>query len=549
MGLLFSRPDVLHCDLCETPVPPMYCDLCLVKLCKACVGEHLSDETKSHKVVSYEKRGSTPQCPKHSPRVCELYCELCNIPICSLCVSSGEHEQHSKVDILETFETKKTQIKKDQEKIQKSIFPKFKEIASNIQVQKDDVKKHSQRLVADVDKRGEIWHRELGAVIESKKSEIATVESELLSALDKEEGEVNEKMSEVRERIFELEELTNSRNVYNVAMYTSLDETFESSLAQLHVALPRFCFRDINREALEEQFGSLSPIYNVRIPEGASNIQPKALLDEPKFTQVMKTQYTEINKLRSVSSLKDDEVWTCGQDKVMRLYNLQGQVIRSYHTKSGERPEDIAVMQGGDLLYSDYNGRTVHQVKGGIIETTISLRKWRPRGICSTASGDVLVIMDSDDQQSKIVHYSGSTEKHSIQWDDQDKPLLSPAGLFHTKYLCENRNWDICVADRGASAVVVVSAVGKLRFRYTGPLSTVDESFDPVGIATDSQARILVADCDNHRIHILNQHGHFLRYIEDPDLCLPRGLCVDSRDTLLVAEATTGKVKKINYNS
>nr|XP_022301183.1 uncharacterized protein LOC111109395 [Crassostrea virginica] len=343
-------------------------------------------------------------------------------------------------------------------------------------------------------------------------SSYSKLKFEILSALDKEEGEINEKMSEVRERILELEELTNSRNVYNVSMYTSMDDTFEFSLAQLHVALPRFYFRDINREALEEQFGSLSPIYNVRIPEGASDIQLKALLDEPKFTQVMKTQYTEINKLRSVSSLKDDEMWTCGQDKVMRLYNLQGQVIRSYHTKSGEKPEDIAVMQGGDLLYSDYNGRTVHQVKDGIIETTISLRKWRPRGICSTASGDVLVIMDSDDQQSKVVRYSGSTEKHSIQWDDQDKPLLSPAG-------------------------------------YTGPLSTVDESFDPVGIATDSQARILVADCDNHRIHILNQHGHFLRYIEDPDLRLPRGLCVDSRDTLLVAEATTGKVKKIQYNS
>nr|XP_022301181.1 uncharacterized protein LOC111109394 [Crassostrea virginica] len=324
------------------------------------------------------------------------------------------------------------------------------------------MKKHSQSLIMAVDKRGEIWYRELGAVIENKKSEIAIMESEILSALDKEEGEINEKMSEVRERILELEleELTNSRNVYNVSMYTSLDDTFESSLAHLHVALPRFRFRDINREALEEQFGYLSPIYNVRIPEGASNVQPKALLDEPKFSQVMKTQYTEINKLRSVSSLKDDEMWTCGQDKVMRL-------------------------------------------------------KWRPRGICSTASGDVLVIMDR---------------------------------LFHTKYLSENRNWDICVADHGASAVVVVSAVGKLRFRYTGPLSTFDESFDPVGIATDSQARILVADCDNHRIHIQIQHGHFLRYNEDPDLRLPRGYCVDSRDTLLVAEATTGKVKKIQYN-
>ena len=129
-------------------------------------------------------------------------------------------------------------------------------------MQKDDVKKHSQRLVTAVDKRGEIWYRELGAIIENKKSEIATMESKLLSALDKEESEINEKMSEVRGRNLELGELTNSRNVYHVSMYTSMDDTFESSLVQLHAALPRFSFRDINREALEEQFWSLSPIYS-----------------------------------------------------------------------------------------------------------------------------------------------------------------------------------------------------------------------------------------------------------------------------------------------
>ena len=128
MGLLFSRQDVLHCDLCETPFPSMYCDLCLVKLCKACVGEHLSDETKSHKVGSYEKRGSTPKCPKHSSRICELCCELCNITICSLCVSSGEHEQHSKVDILETFEPKKKTLKKIRKKIKNPFILSLKKL-------------------------------------------------------------------------------------------------------------------------------------------------------------------------------------------------------------------------------------------------------------------------------------------------------------------------------------------------------------------------------------------------------------------------------------
>ncbi|XP_062616467.1 protein lin-41-like [Saccostrea cucullata] len=276
--------------------------------------------------------------------------------------------------------------------------------------------------------------------------------------------------------------------------------------------------------------------------DAGSSPPVKQLLDEPETITTIKTGYGE---LYDVACQSDEGIWTRGDDSTMKLYSInQGSLLKSITTKSGNIPYNIAVTNSGDLVYIEYSDRTVKIVKNEKIEEVIRLQNWIPDGVCSTSSGDLLVIMYSDDKkQTKVVRYSGSTEKQTIQFDDKRKSLYSS----DSDYITENRNLDICVSDSGANAVVVVNQAGKLRFRYTGHTpAPKNRPFYPLGITTDSQSHILTADYNNDCVHIIDQDGQFLRYI-DCGLNNPIGLCTDTYDNLFVTEYNRGQVKKIKF--
>ncbi|XP_078330993.1 uncharacterized protein LOC111112792 [Crassostrea virginica] len=526
---MYSLQDVIRCDLCETPVPHKHCDICHIHLCEACVGEHLSDQFKYHYIVPFKLRGITPKCTKHSTKVCTQLCTKCNISVCPLCVASSEHEYHEKEDILKWFETKKELMQKDLKDLEKNIHPKYQEAATNIPVQRIDVNKRSQKLRTALDKQGEALHTEIDTIIQGMKSEIDVMDAQHIAALDQQEDAISHTITEITQAILDLRRLLDTSDICLVSKYTSRTKEFRNLPAQFQVTLPTFAPNEINREQIHQQIGFLS------------KLAIKFLFDEPRILSDIQTKY---QYLGSVSCLSDSELWTCINDNILRLYNLQGKLLRSVQTKSGNAPWDIAVTQSGDLVYADYRNRSINLVRGTQIQTLITLRGWKTLYLCSTSSRDLLVCMRSNDEQTKVVRYSGSTEKQSIQWDDQGNPLYS-SGL--PLYLTENRNLDICVADHWACAVVVVSVAGKLRFRYTGPPFTPRELFYPLGITTDSRCNILTSDNSNHFIHIIDQDGHFLRYIHNCGLQAPQGLCVDSRDNLFVTEFVKGKVKKIQY--
>ncbi|XP_055999007.1 uncharacterized protein LOC130047657 [Ostrea edulis] len=551
-----SAQEVLLCDLCETVPLQSHCELCNINLCVNCAVKHLSDSSKRHNVVPFLQRKVTPnypKCPKHPEKHCELHCEECNIPVCSTCVSSGKHKGHDMSDILEKLSAKTESLQKDLKELETRIYPRYEEMASDVQTEKAELETKYGKLTTIADQQGEILHREITAIVNRRKSAIAEMKTKHLEALNKNTEEITQKMAELKQIMSDLKSILKLNDVSLTSTYKSRNSEFRTLPPKVRVTVPSLSPQKINKDQLNEMFGSLPPLSintehgdTMKSAEAVSSPPVKPLLDEPRVTATINTGYSRfLDRLFSVSCLSEDQVWTCGINNTMKLLNLQSKLLTSIQTKSGNRPIDIAVTRDGDLVYTDYDDNTINLIKNKQIQTVITLQGWRPLSVCCTAGNDLLVIMDSDDvKQSKVVRYSGSTEKQSIQFDDQGRPLYSSDG--DSKYLSENKNLDICVADCGASAVVVVNQSGKLRFRYTGHRSNTKQSFTPHGITTDSQSHILTADGNNRRIHILDQDGQFLRYIHC-GLRGPCGLCVDIRDNLFVAERHTAKVKKIQY--
>nr|XP_022309168.1 tripartite motif-containing protein 3-like [Crassostrea virginica] len=553
----YSAQDVVRCALCRDSVAPMYCSVCHTHLCKDCVEKHFSDNSNVHTVVPLEQFLSTlnyPKCPTHPTKQCELQCEQCDIPICSSCISSGKHIGHKQMDIFEYFESKKESLRRDLDELEKSILPKYQESAAIIKTQKTDQLNHSQKLTAELNKQGEALQREINTIIQRKQAEIDEMDVLHTAAIEKQEDAFNKACDEIKKVIIHLKSLLEKSDVGHVSLYKSRNEEFRKMPNKLKILLLNFKPQKINREELLKQFGSLTPLseetkkqgYSAPSPGAQSFLQEKPLLDAPHFITDILTGYTG-RYLEGVACLRDEKIWTSGYYNIMMLYNLQGELLQSIQTKSGNNPRDIAATRGGDLVYTDPGDSSVNLVSGTKIQTLITLLGWKPQGLCSTSCWDLLVSMRSDDgKQTKVVRYSGSTEKQSIQWDNRGNPLYTSG--YNTKFLSENRNLDICVADYDAGAVVVVSLAGKLRFRYTGPPSTTQRPFYPISITTDSQANILTSDDDNRFIHIIDQDGNFLRFIDNSGkLHDPWGLCVDSRDNLFVVERLTCKVKKLQY--
>ncbi|KAK3099171.1 hypothetical protein FSP39_000471 [Pinctada imbricata] len=258
--------------------------------------------------------------------------------------------------------------------------------------------------------------------------------------------------------------------------------------------------------------------------------------------------------IHAIAPVTDNEAWIGSGWETTRigLVERNGQNRRLVDVDS--RIDDFALTPNNELLMSCFREKLIKRLsKDGDIVSEIHT-PFFPRGITSCSDGGFIVCMTDDYSTSLASDSRRLLMKYSNEYELKDSyEIYEESRLFRRPYrVAENNNGDICVSDRtsmGSGRVIVLFSNGKLRFVYEGPSNNqCERKFAPAGIVCDHLGRILVADTNNHCVHILDQSGQFLGFLlkREDGLVSPHTLSFDRAGGLWIGDEL-GNIRVFQY--
>ncbi|XP_062618933.1 E3 ubiquitin-protein ligase TRIM8-like [Saccostrea cucullata] len=267
-----SAQDVIRCDLCDKDIATKYCDFCHVNLCISCIGNHISGDYDKHKVVPIEQRKSTliyPKCAKHQTKACEFHCKECNASLCSFCTTLSEtHKKHTVSALSDLYISKREVIIKDNEELEKNIFPTIQEISTELETLIADLDGKYEKIIKAVLNQGEEWHRQINIIMDKMKAEIEDMKLKHASILKGHLDEIKKVKNLIEQTKFDLSEIEESNEVSKTTEYRSTNKDISKLPPKVQVSLPTFSPKPIDKEQLYKLIGSFSPLSTTKDENG-----------------------------------------------------------------------------------------------------------------------------------------------------------------------------------------------------------------------------------------------------------------------------------------
>lgn len=519
---LVDSPPV--CNLCETSVGVhSRCLECQESLCENCRKVHSRGKaTRSHRIVHiYGVRETMPftkfvHCSGHPDSDVIMYCKNCDLLVCAQCIALT-HSGHvfeqidkvydRKVDELEgaleslennslsdlTTQIKRTKFKK---RHKKSEIEFMKErITQLTEVQKKVLEKRRDKLLDELDRH-------------LVKSEDDLIKAELEFELTK--SDLHDCQHSIHKSLAACERIGVIRTA----------NAIKTRLSDIDVTktIPKIETANFEKNELDENacLGTLSFSLNNNGIDSVSEVI-NGIKIQTSVAGAMDTGYRFIS---AVCQISGGYSWiACSSGDFITLVNHSDDLQEV--SQLDVSADDIAYMSSDTILISSPDEHFVNKVStvDGVTEKFLDLAPLFPTGIHVTNKKDIFVSLVEGhrysfkvDSQRKVVRYSSDKNiKFEYQFSGTKRLFTYPYRLF------QNTNSDVCVVDKAGAftgRLVVLDQSGSLRFTYTGSCGADQKStFDPRDVVCDPLGRIIISDCGNHIIHVLDHDGDIICHI------------------------------------
>lgn len=548
------------CDTCKNTAKHL-CTSCHDRLCDTCKDIHSKSKgTFDHKVVLLTIEALTSLSGYLYHQVCKIHpnfrasigCKKCDVPVCEKCLV-GEHNRHNLIELEKLFQNRKEKLEQKLS-IVRSELPKYK-------TELEKVKRRQKEVSENIDTvKGEIE-----CYFESAISTFKASKLQLLSSVDL---KTSTSLNLLKDQEKHLQTCIQNMLEYIVNFQNADLEKRVSfilySACSTNEFIPESCPLSFRPAILKYLKGCLEKSLMHKISGDVFERQDNARLLKKEAVQVIKTVH--LNQAEVLSLSWDSGLyWVFLSNKShFEKYNEKGVCVEEVKVdlqKTRNKPFCIVDNTGLRAIYRTETSK-LSMLEDSQQKLFIDVAPLRITCLCLTRNGEILAGLVKLTKENfgmaikpeyfGIASYSLEGERKQFitqmmkKW--KREPILE--GLVYRSYIAENINGDICLSGETSlmKVVNVIRPNGDHWYTYEGKEASMTQPFLPRGICTNELGNILIADENNHGIHVLNKDGGFLTILTIPDdpLASPISLCIDHHNNICIGCAD-GKIKVLKY--
>ncbi|XP_033743911.1 tripartite motif-containing protein 2-like [Pecten maximus] len=566
-----------NCDLCEeNRLAEARCLECREWMCSFCHQSHKRSKASKHHNITMledvhtdEGDFSESRCASHNEDLA-YFCRPCNMAVCKLCRTS-DHRGHRTRPVKVIVGDKRRQLEEKVDSVRNGYLRVLERKLAEIPKQIGAIKENAENVVVDIIQRSECIKDQIDVIKAEMIKDVHSKESLGLARLENFRTELEKELLAVSESIKRTQQILKQGTDVEIVSISKIShellDSLESgrSLPKLQKLDVAFETGDLALDMLRNGFGHCSTrnsgfswSRSVSMCQGHPQDVQINLLSEFHCPVVADEDNDDdfVNEsVQAMTPLSGEQIAVCYGCESDRVVFMDGKGHATSSLRVGVMIDDLVQRNDHSVVMTCFQDRSIRAIEdNGNVRELVSTEHY-PRGLAVASDGSLLVcLMDqystSVTKTSKRMVARLNSQGQQVQayeYTDGNKRL------FTRPYrVVENINGDICVTDKtsmGSGRVVVLDSLGNLRFIYDGRSASAGERpFSPCGIVCDSYGRLLIADTNNHCVHIVDKHGQFVSFLlrkEDGITC-PTSLVLNGEGKLWVGNEN-GQVKVYQY--